>query len=350
MGRPTYTTREMCKTALDSKSTARDDAQVDRARLTANTLVDQLLHWAHLEPVLATRYFEWPNRQHAQPWELWFDGQGLIRLDSISSGGVTIDPADVLPEPVNEGPPYESIQLDLDTSAAFGGSTGRQRNIAIAGLWGGAPDAAGPAGALAGAVASTSATTVNVSDASAIGVGSLLRCGDERLIVAAKGWLDSAQNLGGNLTAQNNADLVNLSSGTAFHVGEEILVDSERMLLVDIAGNNGIVKRAWNGTTLAIHTAPVDIFVPRALTVERGACGTTAATHSDATALTIWLPPALTVSLATAEAQCQVLNEQAGYGRTVGAGDGEREAAGRALQSLRAQAKAAYGRNRTESL
>lgn len=346
----TYCTREATKAALDSKLTARDDDAVDRANLAATESINQLLHWAHLHPVVDTRYFDYPNWQRADAGRIYLDNHGLLSLTSVTTGGTTIAVGQVLLEPVNDGPPYEWIELDRDTTAAFGGTIGgRQRNVALTGLWAGAPNTETPAGSLAEAL-DASEPGVDVSDVSDIGIGSLLVCENERMIVSAKGLLASGQTLGTDLAAQANAELVNLVNGAVFHVGEVLTIDAERMLLVDIAGNNGIVKRQWDGSTLAAHSTGATIYVPRALTVERGAAGTTAATHADATAVRLWTPPSIVTSLAIAEAVSQVEQEQAAYGRTVGSGDNERESAGKGLMALRARAKAAYGRMRKDAI
>ncbi len=344
MGRPGYCTREAVKTALDSKATSRDDEQIDRAVLSACETVDGFLHWAHIDPRVDTRYFDFPNRSHADPGRLWLDNQGLISLTTATTGGDSLTPADLLLEPVNDGPPFVSVNTDFDTDASYGGATGWQHNIALTGLWGYADDQR-PAGALAEALDS-SETGVDVTDGSKMGVGSLLVCESERMIVTARGWLDSGQNLGTNLDDLPSAQLVNLTSGVAFNVGESILIDAEEMLLVGIAGNNGVVQRAWNGSTLAAHTSGADIYASRTLTVERGANGTTAAAHNTATALTVWRAPQLIESLAIAEAQVQVAQEEASYARTVGEGEAMREAAGRALTALRDLCWTAHGRNR----
>ena len=342
--RPFYASRETYKAAPDVKATARDDARIDRALATATKSVDDQLHWAHFDPQVATRYFDYPNHSYAPAHRLWLDNQGLISLTSITSGGDTINPASVLLEPVNEGPPFDRIELNLDTSASFGGTTGRQRNIGITGVWGYRNDEA-PAGALAAGL-DNSVTGVDVTDVSAVGVGALITCESERMIVVGKGLLDSGQNLGTDLAALQNAETVNLTLGTAFPVGEVVTIDAERMLLVDIAGNNGLVKRGWDGSTLAAHTTGADIFVPRTLTVERGACGTTAVVHNTATALTVWTPPRLVESLCIAEAITIVQQEQAAYGRTVGSQKNERDAAGRGLTHIRNAAYTAHGRVR----
>jgi hypothetical protein len=120
-------------------------------------------------------------------------------------------------------------------------------------------------------------------------------------------------------------------------------LDSERMLIVDIAGNNLTVKRAWDGTVLAAHTGS-SIYAPRTLTVTRGALGTTAAIHTTAAAITCHVVPGLVRELCIAEATNLLLQGASGYARTIGAGDYTKESSGTGLANLRDQVYAAYGR------
>lgn len=344
MGRPGYCTREAVKTALDSKATAYDDDQVDRAVMAAPESIDALLKVTNCDPRTETRSFDWPNDQRARSWRLWLEADYLVSLTSATAGGEAL--TGLIPQPRNSGPPYTWVEADLAGSSSFRSGSSHQGSLGLLGVWGVGNDQV-PAGALAGAVGDTTGTSVTVSDGSKVGVWSLLRVDSESLIVTARGWADSGENLGANLDDLSSDQLVNLTDGTAFHVGESILIDAEEMLLVGITGNNGIVARAWNGSTLAAHTSGADIYASRALTVERAASGSAAATHSDAAAVTRWQPPRLIESLAVAEAQVQVEQEQSGWARTVGEGEAQREAAGRALGKLREQVKAAFGRMRT---
>lgn len=342
MGTPLLATREAVKTAMDSKLTARDNAQVDRALATATTAVAELLHWAHIYPVVATRYFDWPNDQYARSWELWLDNQGLISVTSVTSGGVALDPSTVLPSPINEGPPYWSIELNLGSASSFDAGSTHQRNIAITGLWGYRNDET-TAGSLTGNLGTSGTAGIQLSPS--VGIGSVLRIDDERIIVTDKTMVDTAQTLGGaGLTDRNLDTTVPVSDGTGFEVDEIILIDAERMLVVDIAGDNLVVRRAWDGTVLADHATSAPIYALAGFSVDRGQLGTTATSHTSGTTVYRWVPPALLSALAVAEAQCQILNEQSAYGRTVGSGDNEREAAGKTLAKLRDQACATHGR------
>ncbi len=74
------------------------------------------------------------------------------------------------------------------------------------------------------------------------------------------------------------------------------------------------------------------------VTVERAAVGTTAATHSDAAAVTRNVAPGPIVDLCIAEAITVYQQESSGYGRTIGSGDNLREARGRGLEEIRRDA------------
>lgn len=335
-------TREQVISALDADYTARDFDQVDRALDAATDTVCALLRRAHIHPVVATRYFPWPPDDSSYPWRLWLDEHPLIELTALTSGGVTIPVVDTFSEPVNSGPPYESIELDRSASVSYGGGTTPQRDIAATGLWGLRNDEVA-AGALAEAL-DDSETGVDVSNGAVVGVGSILRCGTERMVVTDRTWLDSTQNLAGDMDASTADQVVAVATGSAFHRHEVLLIDAEQLLVREVAGNNLIVERSFNGTTLAAHTGTPDVYVSRALTVTRGALGTTAASHSDATTLVTWKAPPLCESLAIAEAIVRVEQERGAYAGTVGAGEASRDPAGGTIDALRTQCRNAHGR------
>jgi hypothetical protein len=343
MARPWYTTREEVKAELDVRETARSNTRVDRAIEAACETVEGCLHRVFY-PELDTRYFDWPGPQYARPWRLWLDANELISVTSLTSGGVTIAASDYFLEPNAYGPPYDRIEVDLDSSAAFGGGDTHQRDITVTGLFGYKNDETA-LGATAEAL-DDSETGVDVDGATsaAVGVGSLLRVDTERLIVTGRTQLDTGQNLGGNLTASNSNVTVSVASGAAFAVDEVILIDSEKMRIDDIAGNTLTVTRPWDGTTLAAHTAGADIYAPRTLTVQRAACGTTAASHLTAATVYRWNPPAAVRQLALAEALNDLLQGRSGYARTAGTGESEREMTGRGLEALRKRVYVSHGR------
>ena len=159
------------------------------------------------------------------------------------------------------------------------------------------------------------------------------------MIVTAKAQLDTAVDFSSGGTTADKSDNAITMDGPGLIVGEVILVDAERMLVVEYNSATEIatVKRAWDGTVLATHTTP-SVFAPRTLTVERGAVGTTAATHADTTAITRNVPPGPITDLCIAEVVTTFEQESAGYGRVIGSGDNTREARGAGLDSVRKQA------------
>jgi hypothetical protein len=341
---PWYCTRESVKAALDSAETAQANADVDDAIAATARNIDRDLCRRPLGfyPTLATRTFDWPNelQRGVESWRLWLDDKTLIELTGATSGGVAIIPAQVLLRP-DTGPPFTSIELDRATNAAFGGRSTRQRNIALTGLWGWT-NAERPGGALAEAL-DDSETAVDITATAAIGVGSLIRVGTERMIVTDRRMLSTGQTLQAPLTAQANATTVAVADGSAFAPREVLLVDGEKLRVDDITGNTLIVKRAWDGTALAAHTGST-IYAPRTLTVARGACGTTATEHDPAAPIAVWQPPTPLQQLNRAEAVADLLQSRSGYARVIGSGEHQREASGRGIDKLRAQVRIGFGR------
>lgn len=337
-----YCTREDVKRALDVAETARNDAQVDRAIESGARTAEGLLH-RRFYPELATRYFDWPNHQHARPWRLWLDQHELVSVTTLVAGGVTIPSSDYFLEPANDGPPFTHVEINLATASAFKAGTTHQRAIAITGVWCGCLAEDAPAGALAGAVGSTSATTLSVTDASLVGVGTIIKVDSERMLVTGRAMLATGQTSSALTASSADVAITGITAGTV-KLGEVILVDSERMLVIDVAGTTLTVRRAWDGSALAAHSGGAGIFAPRTLTVTRGALGTTAATHLDAAPVTKHLVPALVRDLNVAEAINQLQQETSGYARVIGEGENAREGTGRSLFDLRRDTQAAYGR------
>lgn len=334
-----YTTREDVKLALDAKLTARSDSQIDRAIASASTAVEGLCK-RKFYPERRTQTWDWPRLEPAFSFRLWLNDDELISLESFTAGGVALTPDQILLRP-DHGPPFTYLEVNLGTSGAFSAGTSWQRSLSGVGLYGYRDDR-DDAGTLDGAV-SSSQTTIACSDSAAIGVGTIILADTERMIVTNKRMADTLQNLSGTITASPADVIVAVTDGTLYTPGEVILLDAERMLIVDIAGNNLIVKRAWDGTVLAAHTNS-DIYALRSLVVTRGALGSTAATHTDNTVLSKQVIPELAAEYCAAKAIDTLLQRQAGYGRTVGSGDNEREASGRGLAEIARELFAAHGR------
>lgn len=300
------TTREAVKSAPESDFTARSDARVDAAIDSASRGVESLLRRTFY-PWTGTRYFDYPPTDGPVD-KLWLGRNDVLSISSLVSGGVTIPPSGYLLWPY-DGPPYIRLDINRGSSSAFGAGTTPQRAIAITGVFGYSLDEK-TAGALAEALDAVE-TEVQISDASLVDVGHILRVDSERMIVTGRGTLTSGQTLQSPLTASNAGVSVAVTTGSAFHAGEVILLDGERMLIVDIAGNTLIVKRAWDGSTLAAHTSPT-IYTYRSLTVERGALGTTAAAHADTTPMVRHVIPPLIETFTRSLATLDLVGQQHG--------------------------------------
>jgi hypothetical protein len=342
---PWYATREEIKAELDVKETARSNARIDRALADATEAVEGLTHRTFY-PVLDTRKADWPPRSGATPWILRLDANELISVTTLTSGGTTIDSGDYLLRRADDKaePPYTRIEINLGSNASFGGGDTYQQDIVITGLFGYRNDET-----VAGLLAETldaveTGVDVDAATSAAAGVGSLLRIDDERVIVTGRSMLDTGQTLGADLTNQNNSVVVAVGSGSAFAAGEVILIDGERMLVDEIAGNNLLVRRAWDGSPIAPHTLGATVYAPRTLTVERGALGTTAAVHTSGTTVARWDAPGSIRQLCLAEALTSLLQGRSGYARTAGSGESEREASGKGLADLRARVYTSHGR------
>lgn len=340
-----YTTVEDAMSSPDIKASAYAATRMAMHVSTGAAMVDKLCNMGARDrdipgfaPWQGTLYFDWPNSQDADAGELYLNNHTLISLTSAVSGGTALALADVLLEPVADGPPYRRIRLDRAASSQFSSGTGTgQRSLALTGLWGHSNSER--SSSTLGAALTSSA--VSVSTAADVGVGSIVRVDSERMIVTARNWVTSAQT--GTLTASNTAQSLAVSDGTVFRAGEELLMGTERMLIRDVVSNTLIVQRAWNGSTLAAHSGAT-IYYAHTLTVERGALGTTAAAHDSGATVYVWKPPSLLATLNRAYALDLFFQESAAYARTIGANESEREFNARGIKRLEQQVYDAYAR------
>lgn len=344
-----YTTRETVKRALDIGETARNNRNIDRCIESAARRVDGLCHRIFY-PRLETKYFDWPNYQRAVPWRLWLDDTELISASSVTSGGVTIPSGNYNLESNRVGPPYNRLEINISTSSALSAGSTYQRSIGVTGLWGYSNDEA-EAGTLAEALDDTE-TLIDVDGTTSaeVGVGTILRVDSERMLVTNRTQLDTGQVLGGSGLTNNKSDVtVPVSNGSLYAAEEMVTIDAERMLVVDVNGNNLTVIRAYDGSVLATHSPGAVIYAPRTLQVTRGAFGTTAAAHSLGAEIHQWLPPAGIRQLNTTEAIHEILQEQTGWFRTMSAssnfgGTARRAATMEAILDLRDSVYQQYGR------
>jgi hypothetical protein len=338
-----YTTLEAVKDLLDWGESVRLGSRLERAIEAQSRAIDGGdqpslgILGRRFYPEIATRYFPQPRRA-SSPIDLGH--HDLLAATTVTAGGVVIESGQYYLNSETGSAPYDEIELNRDYYHGWPvGSGNLSRNISILGRWG-QTEATTPGGTVAAEI-TDSATTLTVSDGAAVGAGSLLLVGSERLNVTAKAAVTTGQTLQAPMSASMGATTLAVSNGAVFNVGEVVLLTSERMLILDVVGNSLRVKRAIQGTVCAAHAGDT-IYAYRSLTVQRGVLGTTAAAHTAASAISVHVVPDL------AETLCQalVLNQfegEAGAYRQQGSDDNQEPGRVNLAQILR-DAQALYRR------
>lgn len=318
-----YCTREEVRRALDLKESARNTLQIDRAIQSSARSVEGRLR-RKFYPVDDTRYFDWPNYDYSYPWRLEL-------LDNELAGPATQVLAGTTPIPINQiffgpwrndpGPPFTFFELDRSQSAAFGGNAPTpQRSIVVSGPFGFDLNK-DPVTTLSAAISTAGATVITVADGSQVGAGAILVVDTERMLVQDTAMTSTGLTVSSGLASSPPlaSDAALTASGSTLNVNETILVDAERMLIVDSNGSTGYtVKRGWDGTPMATHAPGATIYALRSLTVQRGALGTTAATHGNGVTVNRHRVPSLVKSVSIADAERQLIGEPSGYANVGG--------------------------------
>lgn len=337
-----HASRQKLARMLDFQEVARNDAQIDDALRQATANTEAFLHRGFF-PWIGTRYRDWPDRDQPSVDRIRLDGDEFVTLTAVTSGGETLATADLVYYPTS-GPPYNAIETSYATSAAFASGDTWQRSLVLAGTWCGTNGATSSVTTLSTGV-NSSVTTLPLTNASQVGVGDVLLIDTEYVVVTALSSATTGQTLQTPLTASAAGTSVAVTTGSAFTVGEVITLDAEQMLVIDVTGNTLIVKRAWNGTVLATHTGST-IYAQRTTTVTRGACGSTAASHSSSADVRLHTIPPAVQALTLAEASWLYATHARGW--EIGAGILTRvtmqAAALELIGDLRKQAQRAVGR------
>lgn len=174
--------------------------------------------------------------------------------------------------------PYSRLLADPD-SLLLGAWLDLAGAVQIAGWWGLYDEAVSvPVSAVSQLIG---ATTIEVSDGSQVSPGMLLKVGDEfEEVTGLQAASATGATLNGAIDEQDEE--ITLSDGSLVAVGETIKVNFERMLVLDIAGHELAVKRAYANTRRASHLTAAAVYAQRSYTVSRGANGSTAAAHAAA--------------------------------------------------------------------
>lgn len=345
MGRIMYATREDVRRAIDASGSSRDNAEIDRALLAATEKINGQLR-RDFAPTTATRYFDWPNLDGSVFRVYVDDDAQAISLTALSSGGVSIDMAQVNLESSLGGAPYDTIEVNRDTVGSWTSGITFQRSIAATGVWG-YDLVEEAAGTLPGTL-NAGDTQLLLADAVTLGVGSLVRVDSERMVITDK--VNASTGITGfTALADEDADrLFTVPDGTQFRIGEVITLDAERCEVQDILGNVLVLRRAVQASVLSTHAAGL-IYSPRLATVARGQLGTSAASHSGGATLNRHVFPWLIQQYAIAEALIELQLQASSYARTRPAVSGATSGRGVAIAEagptdIRDQAVSAHGR------
>lgn len=291
-------------------------------------------------PKTQTRLFRWPQRQGIRSWQLDLDEdlQSVITLQTKAqdSSPTTISSSDYFTEPNNFGPPYDTIEIDLSSSASFESGDSSQRTISVAGSWGFSADTRSTGTVASGLDSDATATSMVCSNASLIDVGDTLLIESEQVFVSERTALDIGKNISDASVTADLADVtITMEASHGLLAGEVIRIDSELMFIESVSTNDLTVIRAYDGSTLAAHSNGADVFHFRTLTIERGANGTTGATHADATAISKYEPPFDIRELIKAETISHIEQDRSAWGRVVGAGENQRQVTASGINRLR---------------
>lgn len=336
---PWYTTRERVKDALGGSDVGANNTRIDRNIDASSRAIEQRLHRVFW-PKHATKYFTWPDA-FAAVHRVWIDHPDqLIDLEVLTAGGIELDLFDVFPEPANEGPPYDRIELNRGSRTAFSVGSTEQRDIAAVGLWGYRNDETTVTD-----VVSESGDVLEVTEASGIGVGSLLRVNGERMLVDGRLNAATGRALASQLNDTASATVLTMDGTAGAPVpGEPILVDGEYMTVIDVNGTALLVRRAQQSSVLATHLVGAAIAAPRRLMVRRAVGGTEQGTHNPGDAVFRWDPPSIVERLCIGETIAMLRSETAGMAPTVGTGESASELTEAGLKRLWRDAYNAIGR------
>lgn len=313
--------REAVKAAASIDGTAQN-ARVDRIIEGISDEIEKATR-VYFIPRTETRLFRWPN-DHSRGTHLWLN-TGLISIATLQtkaqdSSPTTISANDFFLEPQEFGPPYNRIEIDVSSTAAFEPGDTPQRSISVAGEWGYSNNTKA-AGAVAGTgLNSTTATEFVCSNGSLIDVGDTLLIESEKLFVSERAFasLGSVLINDASVTASMANNTITLDASHGILAGETIQLDAEQLFVISIDTNDINVIRAFNGTTLAAHADDTPVHTNRTLTVTRGENGSTAAAHADTTAISKYVPELSVLNLALDASLAKWHQESAGWGRSTG--------------------------------
>ena len=308
-------------------------------------------------PVTAVNLYRWPPYQIQPSWSIWVDDD-LLAVTSLQTavtgaGASPVTLAHFYLEPQQFGPPYSRIEVDLSTQDVFQSGPTPQRSLSIAGRWGYCENTIAAGTLQDGSGINASVTTLLCSDASLIDQGDVLLIDSEAIYVSGRAQADTGATLAQNIDTQKGTVIVPVSDGTKVNAGELIQIDAETMYVASVVGNNVNLLaqgRGYDGSVTASHLTGAHVYAPRTLSIVRGVNGTTAATHANAAPIVKYQAPADVRRQVIGDAVAAYAQEEAQYGRTVGAGDMAVEFTGKKLEDMRLEVLERYERVRVAAI
>ena len=251
-----FCSRESVKRALRISGIAQDRF-VDEA---IEGMSREIERWTRriFIPKTQTRLYEWFPGQSTESYVLWLDFD-LISVTTLQtkaqdSSPTTIASTDFFTEPNNYGPPYNRIEIDLSSNAAFESGDTSQRSISVAGSWGYSNNTKSTGVIDDSSGISASDTALIVSNASLIDVGDTLLIGSEQIFVAERAFaaLGSVLINDASFTSSVADNVLTVDGSHGIVAGEVIRLESEQLFVEAVSTNDLTVTRAYNGLSL-IH-------------------------------------------------------------------------------------------------
>lgn len=243
----------------------------------------------------------------------------LLSVTSITNDGTALTGSDYILNPNGahwaDGP-YTSLDVDPDATnlSAWDSEPDGVVLVGKTGLYN-ATLALGTT--LGAAFSSASDTTLQVANGSKVSPGAVLLVEDEWIFVRETSTpVAAVTTLGAALDA--NSETCTFADGSLVNIGEIIRFDLEQAKVIDKNGNQGALQRGWNKTTKTSHLNGANVDAYRKFTVDRGVNGSTAAAHSQGTAVSRQQVPA-DVNELTRKITMRMLKDAAtGYAGRVG--------------------------------
>lgn len=257
--------------------------------------------------------YDWPAKDKSRSNRLWFDGVDIIEIQAMSINGVDLAAENYVLHPVNAGPPYRWLEIK-DTSPTFLTSgADRQNAIELTATTG--YDASMVFAGYLCSELEASVDDLAVINSCNIGVGSLLKIGEEWLTVRNRFWLESMDMTTAPIDRLSNHVQIEVASFGDYMPGEHIRIGQEVMRVESFDMDRGamIVDRSVKGSVLAEHDPSTVVYRKNLYQLERGALDSVTSEHLDKSVVEVWKVPALIRQLVVAESLVNLNKSVTGF-------------------------------------